>query len=272
MVWSVADWGWLAVQTTSDKLRVAGLAVAILVPLVRLAFVKRPKMLITVHEESTLLIGDLSSAIPRFEASFDNAPIKDLRVSQFFVWNSGTESIKRDQVAPKEPVRVILPAGIRILDCSLLKTTNPAVNFQAELRARNSILISFDFLNRKDGATFQVLYTGTSEEETEIEGQLIGPRADIEFTGDDRFMIHGLNGRELTVFGRGVKVFSGFLNIVMGFLLFAEFWFEWHWTSIGIGLFLVVTGSYTLIPSRSPIPKALREDHPAAHQPHSSQS
>jgi hypothetical protein len=161
-------------------------------------------------------------------------------------------------VAPREPIRIYFPKEIRILECTTLRVTDVSNNFQATPDIENSVLVQFDFLNQKDGALVQVLHSGASEDETEIEGQLIGPRPDIEYTSDSKFLAHGLEGNDLTVFGRGMRILSSIWVLLVGIALLFAVWSESSWIALTIGILYLLIGIWTIIPSRSRIPKKLR--------------
>ena len=123
--------------------------------------------------KATLInIGEVSNIKISVEGHGD---VKQLTASQIAIWNSGSKSIKRSNVL--EPFILYLPDGIDIIDATIKKTSRDIINFKVEPDFnKDIILISWDILEKDDGAIIQVLHTGNITSETMIGGIIEGQK------------------------------------------------------------------------------------------------
>lgn len=124
---------------------------------------------------NNILIEGYSTKLTGLTVMFDGAPVENLSVARVLFWNKGRETIRREDISAAEPI--CLRA---VNDTKLLKVTLLAVNESANLFEEPTIvsqkegLIKFDFIDRGQGAVFQVVHTGTSRDDIWMGGVIKG--------------------------------------------------------------------------------------------------
>jgi hypothetical protein len=106
--------------------------------------------------------------------SFKGKNLRNISVSKVAIWNDGTETIHRSDIAEAAPLRVVV-SDAELLDSTVLKTTSPANQFGLK-QVENSVLVDFDYLDRHQGAIVQLVHTGKSSSNITLGGALKGSR------------------------------------------------------------------------------------------------
>lgn len=105
------------------------------------------------------LVQDYVERIPNLQVAYAGKRVLSITVSRIAFWNSGTDILNGSNIAPGDPLRFEIPEG-KILEWQLVEATNPANQISLSLRSNGALHISFDFLNKGDGAIVQILHTG----------------------------------------------------------------------------------------------------------------
>jgi hypothetical protein len=93
---------------------------------------------------------------------YDDRPISRLTKTYISFWNVGP-MLDGQAIVTEDPIRWSFEPECEVLRVRILKEKNKANKFRAEDDARNpnSVVCSFDYLNNKQGALFEVLHTST---------------------------------------------------------------------------------------------------------------
>jgi hypothetical protein len=136
---------------------------------------KRPTYVIC----SNNIFAGLEHTIPEVEVKFPGygSPVKALTVTKIAFWNAGTETINRQDVVKDNPLSLRAKAGVAILSVSVLERTLPFNKLECGLnRERTEATITFDYLDHNDGALIQIFYSGTANDDIQLEGTIKGSR------------------------------------------------------------------------------------------------
>lgn len=111
------------------------------------------------------------------DISYSGHPVETLTISKILFWNHGKQSIRGNAVLNggdiSEPVRIVCLTG-QILDSTVLQRSNTAIKFSATVSPdKKSAELSFLYLDQGDGAVIQVIHTGTSSSDLQIEGRIM---------------------------------------------------------------------------------------------------
>lgn len=102
--------------------------------------------------------------------------IPDFSVTTVFVWNSGREAIRKEDLAGDQKFRIRLPSENKLLDTSL-NFQSTATNETRTHREDETATFSFDYLNHQQGIAIQILHTGELDEKaTQVAGDVKGGR------------------------------------------------------------------------------------------------
>lgn len=90
--------------------------------------------------------------------------VSDIYIARFAIWNSGTKYINDFDMAPKGPIRIMAQSNTKVLDARVITITDEYNNIQCVKENDKNVLVSFDFLNRGDGAIVEVAYSGEAKD------------------------------------------------------------------------------------------------------------
>jgi hypothetical protein len=120
------------------------------------------------------LIEDNVSAIEAVEIRYEGQRVQNLSLSEITIWNKGTETINNEDVAPKDPIEIVMK-GVKLLRAELIHTKNPVNNFNIVPDLTNGeILVTFDYFDPEEGAVIQIYHTGTTDDDLMLKGTVKG--------------------------------------------------------------------------------------------------
>lgn len=124
---------------------------------------------------TTTLIEGYGERLSKLSVLYDEKRVENLSISRLCIWNSGTETINCQDIAKANPLKIIPRSGEKILDVKILSTNNPSSLFTALLAVDGShSFITFDYLNKDQGAILQLVHTGTSSNDLLLLGDIKG--------------------------------------------------------------------------------------------------
>ena len=99
----------------------------------------------------------------------------DITAVQLAIWNAGYESIKKGHV--RKEIVVTTNPQVRILEASV-RTGSPDTGFNlldsTDSKAKGRVPVSWEILEKNEGASIQLLYLGTPEVDISVEGLIEG--------------------------------------------------------------------------------------------------
>jgi len=99
----------------------------------------------------------------------------DITAVQLAIWNAGYESIKKGHV--RKEIVVTTKPQVRILEASV-RTGSPDTGFNlldsTDSKAKGRVPVSWEILEKNEGASIQLLYVGTPEVDILVEGLIEG--------------------------------------------------------------------------------------------------
>lgn len=119
------------------------------------------------------LVNELSGKIPKLEVLYSGNKINNLTISKIAFWNDGNGTIKNQDIAPADPIKILTDDKIEIFEAEILEKID-ANNFELIDLDNKSKIISFDFLAHNEGAIFKVIHSGKSSKDISIAGTIIG--------------------------------------------------------------------------------------------------
>lgn len=142
------------------------------------------------------VIENSAPILPGLSVQFNGVVQKVITVAKVAFWNHGTETIMRQDIADAKPLTIIIDEGVKVLNATVLKRTDLANQFeigepQKQENGTISVPISFDFLDRGDGALVQVVHNGEEKTMVWVEGRIKGshnPLRQSSFMPDQRWI------------------------------------------------------------------------------------
>lgn len=134
----------------------------------------RPRL---VYQRRALqLIGSAEPALPgEVEVSYKGVTVPRLTATYIVLWNAGIPTVRGSDVVASDPLRFVFPPGTRVLQARVVKATRPVIGFDvtANPNAPNEALLTFDFLDIRDGAVVEILHT-SEERYPQVQGTIRG--------------------------------------------------------------------------------------------------
>jgi|SRR5882672_4818901 len=149
---------------------------------------KREKL--PVYNKKTFnLIRNQIATIKGLRVTFEGKAVNDLTLTQVALWNTGKQTINSEDVAPAEPLRIVISDNHEILQAEIKYARTKANNFLIELDRENQcVLINFDYLDTNDGVAISIYHTGSSDEDVTLLGTIKGVR-EIRLAKSERFRL-----------------------------------------------------------------------------------
>ncbi len=133
----------------------------------------KTKKEISFAKSSYSIVKNGANKISKLELYFNKAQIEDVTITKFAIWNSGNTTIKKDDIVRKEPLRVISKGSANILEVSILVENDTSNEFDVNLVNQKTAEIYFDYVDKGNGITMQVIHDGKSSDLC-IEGKIKG--------------------------------------------------------------------------------------------------
>jgi hypothetical protein len=161
--------------------------------------------------------------------------VENLTISKVLIYNSGTETITREDLETINHLNITNKLGL--LDASVLQSNYESNNIEISPLDgdTNTRIIKFDYLDKGQGAVIQTIHIGTSSDDLEIGGAIKGIHKVVE-VHPDRFE----NYKPLDRKGKIIGIICSVIAIVFWWLFFLrrEVFFETNSFLVTIGLSL----------------------------------
>ena len=133
-------------------------------------------------------IDEYATSIPKLQVTYDASLVKRLTVTKLAFWNAGSEIIGRNDIAEADPLRVTLSEGNVFLFARVTSQSIPAncVTRTIDEENRKTVPLSFDFLDRGQGAVLVFLHTGISSSDVELRGTIKGGKRIVRVVAEPR--------------------------------------------------------------------------------------
>jgi hypothetical protein len=129
-------------------------------------------------EKANNLIQDNVSKFSGVEITYKNRKVMSLTISKIVFWNSGQETISRNDLVKLNPLQIRGIEDTIILSGDILATSSPSNKFTLEFKPKNNqILMDFDYLDNGQGAVLQIVHTGAQENALDVLGDIKGVKS-----------------------------------------------------------------------------------------------
>lgn len=143
------------------------------------------------------------------EIRYEGVPVPRVTRTLVFFWNSGTESVRSEDV--RNPVTLSVDDGA-LLRATIIRSTRDEINARLNDPDPSDIVLEFSHLDRGDGCCVEVLHTGTDPMGVSLKAVIVGVRAGPRFLAspfwDDPAGVWGglVIGVSATVFAVGAAI------------------------------------------------------------------
>lgn len=149
---------------------------------------------------TTLISSSAVEAYPGLEIRFHGEQVEGATVSEICLWNAGNETIRKEDIAPTDSLRVVAidpTCTAKIISCEMVSASRKQVN--ASLTREEQVLpnpfaetpeeeevedvryiLSFDFLEHDDYIHIRAIHTGSRPDSCNIKGTVIGCKGGVK--------------------------------------------------------------------------------------------
>ena len=125
----------------------------------------KPKLVWGVSSHSPVLMDNLGTQ-KLFKITYQDRILERLSVTSVYIINRGRQSIRKTDVA--EPIKFHFNKGIEIIDFINLQSNNKTILLKhgsicTTDEDKGVLQVDFDYLNPREGASFTILHTGTTQ-------------------------------------------------------------------------------------------------------------
>lgn len=120
-------------------------------------YASRKRKILVYEYRTQILIRGFENEVDGLEIKYNGNPIKNLATTNIGIWNQGRDPIRREDIAPRDPIAIHFREEI-VGDPIILFSKTPASYVSAKKENRK-IIVDFDFLDFEDGAIIQVFHT-----------------------------------------------------------------------------------------------------------------
>jgi hypothetical protein len=112
---------------------------------------------------------------------FKGVEVPRLTRTRLVLWNPRWAVVHREDIAESDPLRIVFREA-EVLDVRLTAQTRDAISFTSEVRDGGCYIL-FDFLDRHDGVSLELLHTASDTARPSIQGTVKGLPAGISSFG-----------------------------------------------------------------------------------------
>jgi hypothetical protein len=163
--------------------------------------------------KSNNLIQDNRYKLNGLDISYKGQKITNLTITEIAFWNQGREVIERDDIVKSELLRIETLEGIEILDAQIIRFNNSTSGVTIEQKNPQRVNLSFDYLEKDNGVTVQIIHTGKETGNIFINGKIKG--AEIREHSIKRPIIFAYVFLILFSFLIVTSIFSFYMDIVL---------------------------------------------------------
>lgn len=125
------------------------------------------------NKQTIRLLQPKLAKLKNIEIKYVGQVINNLSLTRLAFWNSGKESIRKEDIPINDPLQIVTVGEVKIYDVEI-DFENKVNNFFVEKINDNLISISFDFIDFNEGVILNVYHSGFDSKELAINGTLIG--------------------------------------------------------------------------------------------------
>lgn len=110
----------------------------------------------------------------KLKVLYSDKIIQNLVVTKFTIWNSGNETINREDIVKDKPLQITCSSVKSIiLDFKIIAQIEETNNINISVQENNNLSLDFDYIDKNEGCILQILHTG-SPDDIEFNGKVKG--------------------------------------------------------------------------------------------------
>lgn len=121
------------------------------------------------------LVEDELNKIEVVEILYRGQRVENLSLSKLALWNRGNDTINATDIAPTDPLKIVLSDSYKLLAAEIIYVKTKANNFSIlQDLEKGEIKIDFDYFHTNEGVMIQIYHTGKSNNDVNLVGTIKG--------------------------------------------------------------------------------------------------
>ena len=176
--------GFLNQNWIGSLIGIIGFCVAIVGILVGFYYSKRDPKPVYQYWSRRILGKDEDNLPQDVSVKFKGIEVNRLNRTTLIFWNDGTKVLNGSDIVKTDPLIISYPKGSKILSYQILRQTKDANGFSLKFAShkRNELLIDFDYLDPKGGATCEIVHD-SRKQYPEVLGSIKGIPSGFKILG-----------------------------------------------------------------------------------------
>jgi hypothetical protein len=142
-------------------------------------YVKAKKERVPCYEHSSnTLIEGVDKTLDGLQLHYRGQPQSRITVTKVVFWNEGRETIDKSDLVIADPVRILCPLSVDILDIQIVQSSSSAnavrLGLPSSSGKHTSYPIEFEYLDHKDYFVIQIVHNGDDTPRFNIIGKIKG--------------------------------------------------------------------------------------------------
>lgn len=119
------------------------------------------KKVVSVEKASYSIVNKSNKPMEKLKVLFNGEEINNISVTQFAIWNSGNEEIRREDLASEGKLCIKSRGKAKILDAIITVESEHTNKFCIKSINDNCIELDFEYVDKKEGIILQIVHTGS---------------------------------------------------------------------------------------------------------------
>lgn len=121
------------------------------------------KRRISFSQEKLTLVRNGKNAFDKIKLFYGEEEIKNVAVTKFAFWNSGNVVLTRNDVVENKELTITCGENAKILEVQIIATNEETNKFEVTLIDEKHAIVTFDYIDVKEGTVVQVIHTGKDD-------------------------------------------------------------------------------------------------------------
>ncbi len=171
--WTLANAGWVSL--------LVGTIIGLLGLYAGWYFYKKsqPKPSLQITADSTRLIGPVQAPLAdKLQILFDGALVQQVTSTTIAIWNDGTATFRREDIALTDPIRFFSQSG-KILQAEIESVSRDVIGMHLTVVADDQVTLQFNFFEPNDAIVVRILHS-SAPGDMSTAGTIVGLREGIK--------------------------------------------------------------------------------------------
>lgn len=252
---------------TNPYSTVIGLIFTILSVVIAIIFYLRSKKEKIPYFEisSNTILEKLHKSLDGLEVHYKGEAQERITVTKVVFWNDGKETIDRNHLVEKDPLRLICPLSTKILDVRIVDCSAESNSVQIGSPVSDKDVtyypLSFEYLDYREYFVIQVIHNGNTHEQFNIEGKIKGVKTieNVKTTEIQSSVFGGLlfgNSKFLPLNPSIIKYFGSFTYFIIALFTIWSLlnghreWYLWTCAAFSLIASIIMFFGFKIAPVR----------------------